>query len=297
MKVLHVWDHCGVSFLIVKELIKQGHHAVVFKQCDSSKRLSLGQDGFYRNFLLCQNNVQPRYRFGPGFLRRLIKKLWRMTNVLRFYLTAKRLARNFDLVHVHSLYWFFFLIPKRKLILHFHGSDIRDSPSLKTAFDRLITRLFLRLFSSQKIFYFSTPDLVNDCPTGIYMHNPVDLDHFTVKSRTFDEKTAVYIENWYAGSCEWAEDMAKNYGLKLTVVNRTKNEHVPYQNFPDYLSNFEYFIDRHVIQSLSKTALEALALGLKVIQWDGKVVESLPVEHYPENVGHNWLKTYRNKLQ
>lgn len=49
---------------------------------------------------------------------------------------------------------------------------------------------------------------------------------------------------------------------------------------------------------LSKTALEALACGLKVITWKGKIIEGLPPENHPENVAKRifniYLKVKRN---
>lgn len=304
MRVLHVWDHCGVSALIAKELNRRGHYAVVLKRWDSSDRYSLGQDTFYDIILVGEKDVTPSYSFVPKSLRRLgrelwhiKRKLWHIKKVLKFYVTVMCFADYFDLVHVHSLICLFFLVPKRKLILHFHGDDIRQRPSLKGFVDRLFSRLFLRLFSSRYTFYLSTPDLLRDCPSGVYMPNPVDVEHFSVNPRNFDVGTALYTENWHEKSCAWAKDMAERHGLLLTNVNRAKNDYIPYQNFPEYLANFEFFIDRHGIESLSKTALEALALGLKVIRWDGKIVEGLPEEHLPENVADRWMEIYKEKLK
>lgn len=50
------------------------------------------------------------------------------------------------------------------------------------------------------------------------------------------------------------------------------------------LNRYEYCIDRTSPESLSKTALEALACGLKVIRWDCRVVSGLLGEHRPERV-------------
>jgi hypothetical protein len=297
MKILHVWDHCGVSFLITKHMVQHGHQAIVLKQGDSSNRLSLGQDKFYSSFLLGENSVPPNYSFGPKIVTVLRAKLWKLRNVVKFYVTAARLSRFYDIVHVNSLYWLFFLISKRKLILHFHGTDIRDSPSVKSSWDRLVTRLFIRLFSPRYTFYLSTPDMTKDCPNGVFVPNPVDTNHFKMGSRTSKPKTALYIQNWHEGSSDWAKAMAKKYGLQLTILDRTQDEYIPYSEFPEYLGKFEFFIDRHVIKSLSKTALEALAVGLKVIRWDGKIVEGLPSEHLPENVARKWLEIYSNKLK
>jgi hypothetical protein len=79
---------------------------------------------------------------------------------------------------------------------------------------------------------------------------------------------------------EWPKNVAKNLGLKLCVVDRKANP-IPYAKLPHFLNTFEYYIDRNWIHSLSKTALEALACGLKVVKWDNRVIEKLPEEHNP----------------
>ena len=56
--------------------------------------------------------------------------------------------------------------------------------------------------------------------------------------------------------------------------------------------NTRYYIDRTSPESLSKTALEALACGLKVIRWDGRVVSGLPEDHRPERVAEVVWRIY-----
>jgi hypothetical protein len=46
------------------------------------------------------------------------------------------------------------------------------------------------------------------------------------------------------------------------------------------------------IPSLSKTALGALACGLKVVRWNEEVVEGLPEEYKPENVIRRLIEVY-----
>lgn len=47
---------------------------------------------------------------------------------------------------------------------------------------------------------------------------------------------------------------------------------------------------------MSKTGLESLACGLKVIRWDGKVVKEPPTRNLPENVVKKRYKTYLEVL-
>jgi hypothetical protein len=71
------------------------------------------------------------------------------------------------------------------------------------------------------------------------------------------------------------------------------NYRVPYSEMPEFLSRFEYFIDRFSIPSLSKIALEALAIGSKVLGYDGYIHKSLPVKHVPLSIAYSSLKIYR----
>ena len=44
------------------------------------------------------------------------------------------------------------------------------------------------------------------------------------------------------------------------------------------------FVDRKLLKNLSKTALEALACGLRVLNYNLEFVDNLPSEHCPTNV-------------
>jgi len=82
-------------------------------------------------------------------------------------------------------------------------------------------------------------------------------------------------------------------GLKLEIVDRVRQP-IPYMRLPTFLNSFEYYIDRNYIPSLSKTALEALACGVKVIRWDGKIIKKLPEQHKPENVIRKLAEIYED---
>ena len=64
-------------------------------------------------------------------------------------------------------------------------------------------------------------------------------------------------------------------GLELHVHDK-RIRPVKHVDMPSLLCRFEYFIDRRVALSLSRTALGALACGVKVVRWDSKVVVGLP---------------------
>jgi hypothetical protein len=86
----------------------------------------------------------------------------------------------------------------------------------------------------------------------------------------------------------WANDNE----LIMSMFDRTENEVIPYDDMPETLGKYHYFIDRHRIQSLSKTALESLAMGLTVIDWKGKELMGLPDKHDPYNVAKRTIEIY-----
>ena len=85
------------------------------------------------------------------------------------------------------------------------------------------------------------------------------------------------------------EAHVRRYGLSVDLLGHG----IPYGEIPKVLNRYEYYIDRMSPKSLSKTALEALACGLKVIRWDGRVVSGLPLEHRPERVADTVWRMYR----
>jgi hypothetical protein len=81
-------------------------------------------------------------------------------------------------------------------------------------------------------------------------------------------------------------------------LRRDLNDWVDYKKFPEYLSQFQYYITRKEIISICKTGLEALAEGLTVIQgWDEKFVVGLPECHLPDIVAKNTLQIYQKVLE
>ena len=55
--------------------------------------------------------------------------------------------------------------------------------------------------------------------------------------------------------------------------------------------------DRVVARSVGKAALEALATGCKVIDWEGKIIEGFPAEHDAKSVVARWDEIYLGLLK
>ncbi len=126
----------------------------------------------------------------------------------------------------------------------------------------------------------------------------MDLDLFQNTGKIARKNSAIFFLTYpdHEGLLKIVHSKAKEMGLSLKVYNRRfKGEVIPYLDLPLLLSFHEYFIDRIILKDLSKTALEALACGLKVIK-DNKIITSLPQDHNPHNVINKLVKIYKSIL-
>jgi len=309
MRILHVWCQAGVACLMAKAQRELGHTAHVVKRKGFD---GLGQDDFYNihydgpgelsisELVLDTSFKRKLYLRLPRRLRAPIRALAKATRTLKFFFVVRQHARRYDILHIHSEYKVAFFTLFCKKVFEFHGDDMRACPrksrsKLFGKIDRVIDRLFLHVFKRVTHFYVSTPDMLAEVPDSCWLPNPVDTKHFRSCNPKKLNGNALYTHNWYETG-DHARTWAKQHNVKLAVIDRVKQRYVHYKDMPSVLANFEYFIDRHAIHSLSKTALEALALGLKVVRWDGKIVEGLPECHRPENVARLTLKVYEQTL-
>lgn len=202
-----------------------------------------------------------------------------------FFARALALARKADLVHVHSLDR---IVPWLKraygkpVVMHYHGTDIEGRWKEKEARWRRADYIAV-----------STPNLLEGAPSSAAFHpNPVDTDLFKPHGPPTDPKSAV---SFRYGMDHEAEMSAMKLGLSLTWLDRWT---VPYSRMPETLSRFAYYIDmrkppaHQEARSVGKAALEALASGLRVVNWEGKVIEGLPAENEPMNVASRWNGIY-----
>jgi glycosyltransferase involved in cell wall biosynthesis len=245
LRVLHIWNTAGVASVIAKYMDR-----------------ILGTES-----LVVHRKAFDRYGVTT------YGELWDCGAKV-FALRCLLLARRFDIIHVHSLDklvpFLKILYPGKPVILHYHGNDIRNKWSLKRKY-----------WSKADAILYSTPDLLNhETPKlAVYLPNPVDTDLFHKFPDTF-RKSRTALAFKYHLDIDKANSYAKKYGLSIEFLERN----IPHNKMPEILNKYEYYIDQTQIPSLSKTALEALACGLKVIRWDGEIIEGLPEEHKPENV-------------
>jgi hypothetical protein len=249
IKVFHVWDTSGVASIIARYMDKK----------------------YKTKSTVIMRKIYDPYGLTPQ--RSLTNSKARI-----FMWKSMIMARNFDLIHLHDfddiipqLRSFF---PKKPIILSYYGSKIRGQWEQRKQFWSKADKVLV-----------STPDLLDDAPENvIHVPCPIDTELF-FSCGEHKEGTAFHFSY---DADDLAERYAKNYSLNLTVHDRNK-EPIPYSKMPEVLSCYEYYVDvkrvyGKLIKALSKTALEALACGTKVIKWDGEITPKLPPDHSPELV-------------
>jgi len=268
MKILHICDVAGVSTTLARYFNLQGHKAVVFTY---SK-----MDTFQFSKLYPE-----QIKVFDSFKTLLACALLR--------------AKFFDVIHVHYYgnltKWFKRLFPKKPVVLHYHGSDIRYKKEEKKEHWEKADRVLV-----------STPDLSLMYPDFVHLPNPVDEDHFTRKNN-FNPETALFFQlnKKHKHSTELAQELAIENELKLTTITRYQNP-VSYCEMPSILEKFEYFIDikqeplkKRLLDPLSLTALQALSMGTKVLN-TRSVYSSLPEQHTTESVVKQLLSYYKELI-
>lgn len=264
MKILHVWNTAGVPQTIAKFQKKLGHDVVVISRKQADK-------------------------FGIGKTAPEIVKLSSLSPKL-FVLKVLLISRSYDVIHVHSLDKIVPLLkriyPKKKVVLTYHGSDIRERWDEKKKY-----------WAKANIVTVATEDLLKNAPENIiYVPNPVDTDIFNPR---INEKygiqklnKALYIHSKsHPKSLEIIKKRAKDMGVELEVLERSERS-IPYSEMPKFLSQFSLYFDQVDMPALSKTALECLALGIPVVNWEGKKITALPRHHDPFEVAKKWLEVY-----
>jgi hypothetical protein len=293
--VLHIWDQAGVAFILAKFQQINGNESKVIRVQNADK---YGIDEYYKEYGLF---VAPEE------------------------LVCKSIeeARRADIIHIHSLPEMVINIrnvykKSKVIILHYHGTDIRslsEENNLRTSYllnilrpknmVRKIRRRRLHI-KAQRLadrVIVSTPDLIRLVKGSILLPNPIDTNHFNnnlVEESSVDTYKGLLI-NSEVTNIELAIDYCKykKINLNIDIYDRTKKP-ICYKDFPNFLKKYDVYIDlrfvnQKLLKNLSKTALEALACGLRVLNYNLEYVDSLPSEHCPTNVIKTLSSIYSNK--
>lgn len=261
LKVLHIWNTAGVASVIAKFTDSQfGTSSTVITR-KAADRAGLTTYGT---------------AYPDGAARFFARALW--------------MARSADIVHVHSLDrvvpWVRRLHSK-PVVMHYHGTDIEGRWKEKEGRWRKADYIAV-----------STPNLLDGAPpSAVHVPTPIDTDLFRPMPGERDPKSAV---SFRYGMDADAEATAKRLGLNLSWLDRWS---VGYEQMPQTFSKYAYYIDMRkppghaVARSVGKAALEALACGSRVIDWEGKIIEGFPAEHDAKSVAARWDAIYVELLR
>ena len=301
MKILHINDMAGVACILAKY---QRFNGIESKVLSPNKIDKFGILKYYKDYVEIIDPI----------------------NFLDYCISQ---AKDADVIHVHSMEEVVVKMRKtfgnsKKIILHYHGTDIRglknkNNPALSTMkikakFYMRKLRNRLRLIrmgyyksaktESQKladVILVSTDDLLSLLPNAKYLPNPVDLDHFSKEtnhdSKVNDNALTIKTET---GNTQKVLEYCKenNIDLKIDVFDRTKTP-LLHEQIPNLLKKYNLYVDIKIVndqllESLSKTGLESLACGLKVLNYKLEYINKLPQKHNPVNVVNHLENIYNN---
>jgi hypothetical protein len=300
MKVLHINDQAGVACILAKYQRVNGIDSKV----------------------LSSNSILITYKFDKSGILKYYKDYVDVVEGTNFVNYCISEAREADVIHIHSMEELVIKMRKtfgnsKKIILHYHGTDIRglktnfsNLQNMKTKTKLLAAKLRYKLrllhmgyyksfktvrIESQKLadeILVSTSDLLSLLPNAKYLPNPVDLDHFSKdnnvsKNRSNNNALTIKTET---GNIERTLQYCKenNINLKIDVFDRTKTP-LLHQEIPNLLKKYDIYVDIKIVndkilESLSKTGLESLACGLKVLNYKLEYLDKLPEMHNPTKV-------------
>jgi len=235
----------------------------------------------------------------------------------KFTETCLQEAESADVIHVHGYIDILFELRKKfhrqkKIILHYHGTDIRGLKRQELPHRSLLsdTMIKLKMLYRKKIGHIkaqkladavcvSTPDLLSLVRSdSIHIPIPIDTEHFSPNTDSKRELKDAFTINSEVTNIQRALDLCNEnqISLKIDVIDRTKNP-IMYSAIPDFIRGYKNYVDiRYVndiiLENLSSTALQSLACGLSVLDYKLQFRSTLPREHDAVNVASQLSKIY-----
>ena len=199
-------------------------------------------------------------------------------------------SRNADVVIVHDWIEFLDEIECPNVYVYFHGSKLRSMPNNEIQYIRdKVNGIIL-----------STPDLLEKCPDGRVLPQPIDLDLFYdyEHDRQFNQLS---IQNAYQFPI--IEPLIKELYPKCNITIRNNSIPIYYQKMPEMLNRWKEYVDCKIdyahppnkIYVPSMTGLQAIACGCDVWNWKKEKLEkSLLRKHDSKKVVKEFLNYIAN---
>lgn len=216
-----------------------------------------------------------------------ISRYYKGQSFLRFRnLLSKSIieSSNYDIIHIHGaehLVPIFKLLGK-KVVLHYHGSDIRTpkrSKDKKRIFSRSLADLIIYNDKALKPKIITFKNVKKR-----FLPNPIDTELF--KKQDCKKEDGI---SYISASLDKEKTTKAIKQIMDVKIIETDKVQIPYPLMPKIFSKYETYIDikitekGEILEEFSTAALQALACGCKVYH-NGKFVIDFPNEHSPENV-------------
>ena len=257
IKVLHVLDIAGVSSILTHYYNKvgKGKADLIYHQ---KNNISSEISKFYE---------------GKSFSQ------------FRFLLMAGlKKSMKCDIIHIHGAEILIplFKITGKKIVLHYHGSDINEekrSNSIKRIICRSMADLIIYNGKKMEVKIKTIKKIRKK-----YLPNPVDIEHFhPIMQKKIGSVSFV------STNLDKEKTIASIQSISDAEIIDLNLQHIPYENMPEFLSKFETYIDvkimswGDILPDLSTTALQALACGCNVYH-SGQILKEFPEEHRPDKI-------------
>ncbi len=260
MRILHILDAAGVACIYSKFQQTKGHESKVIWNKDVGDKYGIYD--YYKDYIINVSHAE--------FTERCVRE-----------------GKNADVIHVHGFIDILFKLHKKfhkskKIILHYHGTDIRGLnrqvlPHRSRLSDTVIRlkRLYRKKIGHSKAqkladaVCVSTPDLLPLVRNGIHIPIPIDIFHFKPDNNSSAELKEAFTVNSEVTNIQRALDYCKKNGINLNI----------YKTYVDIR-----YVNDTVLENLSSTALQSLASGLKVLDYKLQFRQGLPPEHNAVNV-------------
>jgi hypothetical protein len=298
MRILHVWDQAGVACIFAKFQIKNGHQSKVI-------RIEGDKYGIYQFYKDYVTNVQK-----DEFVDRCLEE-----------------ARGAEIIHIHGPINILFALRRKfgrskTIILHYLGTDIRglnpsekqttyDLPSISSIIKDIVFKKirglplpkdYIHILAQNlaDLVLVATPDLIQYVDRAVYLPIPVDTEHF-VPDGIPEQKKCALTFNTEVTDISRAIDYCNknNIHLDIEVYDRTRNP-IMYSEMPAFLKRYQIYVDiryikQTILKNLSSTALQSLASGLRVLDYQLKYRDIFPIEHDPVTLTRQLLRLYTVK--
>jgi len=176
-----------------------------------------------------------------------------------FYSTCIKYLKEWNPTHIHVSTIIRALVLARQyqrrtpIVFEYHGGEIR---SRKKPHPEV---------SLADIVAVSTNDLLKY--GDIWLDRPIPSWFEYKGGRVQGTALMTYHPNYHKDQREMAKKWCQERGVDLTIIDRSVDAPIPYEEMPEFLSKYEYYLEFKGFPelSLSKNAIEAIACGCKVV--------------------------------